>query len=217
MIIKIKAFTFAEVMVTLAVMGVLASIMLPVMSKIRPDKTKVTFKKAYYVIERTVYDMVTDESLYPELGSYKGFDNTQEVTYNGNTYKGNTKFLQLFAAHINKISTNRPNGTTLPSNGVSGSPNIITSDGIAYYIPASDFAGYIGPESRAKALKIMVDVNGADTAPNTVGKDRFYIYIQADGRMFVKPSIETPTEDEKKAASYIGSMNITQDQPKSGY
>ena len=214
---KIKAFTLAEVMITLAVMGVLASIMLPVMSKIRPDKTKATFKKAYYVVERTVFDMVTDESLYPELGSYKGFDNTQEVTYNGNKYSGNTKFLQLFAAHVNKISPNKPSGTSIPSDGSNGSPNIITSDGIAYYIPASDFQGLIGEEKRANALKIMIDVNGATVKPNTVGVDRFYIYIQADGRMFVRPTGETPTKAENKAASYIGSMNITQDQPKSGY
>ena len=197
MIRKMKAFTLAEVMVTLAIMGVLASIMLPVMSKIRPDKTKATFKKAYYVVERTVYDMVTDESLYPELGSYKGFDNTQEVTYNGQKYKGDTKFLQL-----NKISNNRPGSTYIPFDGNNGSPNIVTSDGIAYYIPSSNFKDKIGDEIRANALKIMVDVNGSETKPNKVGVDRFYIYIQADGRMFVKPSSpDTPTAAEKKAFS----------------
>lgn len=204
MLSKIKAFTLAEVMVTLAIMGVLASIMLPVLKDIQPDKTKAAFKKAYYVTERVVYDMVTDDSIYPSLGAYKGFDNTEAATFQGTSYSGDTKFIRLFAAHVNKISTSSPNGASIPADDTAGSPNIVTSDGICWYIPASNFSGLYGNEDVSHALGIMVDVNGSSNAPNKLGLDRFMIYVQADGRIFVKDG----TAAGNKAAAYISSSNI---------
>ena len=213
MVNKIKAFTLAEVMVTLTIMGVLASIMLPVLKDIQPDKTKATFKKAYYVTERIVYDMVTDEDLYPSLGAYRGFDNTNQAFYNGRSYGGGNngrhKFYKLFAAHVNKTTTEPNSGAEIPENGIVGEPNIVTTDGIAWYIPESEFVdcnGLNGGEDPNHALGIMVDVNGARD-PNTIGVDRFMIYIQADGRVFVNDG----TDAGQKAASYLRSSNVQKD------
>ena len=63
------------------------------------------FKKAYYIAERIVYELVNDDDLYPSKeGLYSGLDNTTEANYNGTTYSGNTKFCSLFAHKVNTTS-----------------------------------------------------------------------------------------------------------------
>ena len=184
MIKKLRAFTLAETMVTLAIMSVLASVMLPIVGQIRPDRNKSLFKKAYYVAERVIYDMVTNESLYPSMGSYVGFDNTESATYMGNTFSGETKFCNLFAYHVNRTSYSynycSSGSTTL---------SFTTTDGIAWYLPRTNFKGLTGTETPENAALIIVDVNGSK-GPNEFKKDKFKIYVQADGRVFTDGEIE---------------------------
>ena len=59
-----KAFTLAEVMVTLAVFGVLAALLLPAIANVRPNKNKVMFKKAYYVKSRLLYFYIYETILF---------------------------------------------------------------------------------------------------------------------------------------------------------
>ena len=60
-----NAFTLAEVMITLVVLGIMAAILMPVVKNLYPDKQMVMFRKAYYVAERMVYELVNDEDFYP--------------------------------------------------------------------------------------------------------------------------------------------------------
>ena len=182
-----QAFTLAEVMITMAILGVLASILLPAVSKVRPNENKAMFKKAYYVAERMVNELVNDDELYPlGAGTIVGLNNVSEVTVNGTKYSGNDKFCKLFAAKVNTISNSvsciatsaEPTDTNLPS--------FKTTDGIAWYMPITDFAA---------DKHITVDVNG-DKQPNCkfsdacVKPDRFEIYIEPNGKMYVKGTLE---------------------------
>lgn len=49
-----KAFTLSEALVTLAIIGVLAAILIPVINNARPDKDKIVYKKALYSIQAAV-------------------------------------------------------------------------------------------------------------------------------------------------------------------
>ena len=193
MINKLKAFSLAELMVTLVIMGILASIMIPTIKNFIPDKNKAAFKKAYYVAERVIYDMVTDESLYPSSGTYKGFDNLEEVRFDGFEHSGIWKFMSLFTHHVNHVEVNSTYTFQMPNDGEIGNPNLITSDGIAWYIPSCDFAGFqvegissdwTDEKRVANALRIMVDINN-EKGPNKHGVDRYDIYVMVDGRVFV--------------------------------
>jgi len=46
-----KAFTLSEALVTLAVIGILAAVLVPVMNKAKPDKDKMVYKKALYIMQ----------------------------------------------------------------------------------------------------------------------------------------------------------------------
>lgn len=178
-----KAFTLAEVMITMAILGILASVLLPAVSKVRPNENKALFKKAYYVAERMVSELVNDESLYPMgEGTAVGLDNVSEVTYDGEQYSESDKFCKLFAAKVNTINDNIScvPGSRTPTD--SNVPSFITTDGIAWYMPYTDFD---------TDKSITVDVNG-DKKPNCsyaantcINPDRFEIWIEPSGKMYV--------------------------------
>ena len=194
-----NAFTLAELMVTLTVCAFLAALLLPAIAYIRPDKNKVLFKKAYYVAERMVYELVNDEDFYPTTGETVGFANTGMASYLGYTYGGDTepdqksKFCKLFARKVNTEtdevncddSHSEPNLTG--SSGTFKEPSLITTDGIAWYLPYSKFDKTTGDTSET----IYVDINN-ETGPNCVYNattcqrpDIFTIYVEPDGKMFV--------------------------------
>ena len=79
-------FTMAELLVCLAIISVIATILIPTLHNIHPDKEKTMFKKAYSISERVVEELVNDPELYPDNGINVGFDNVGAVTYNGITY-----------------------------------------------------------------------------------------------------------------------------------
>ncbi len=207
MLQKRKAFTLAEVMITLAVLGVLASIILPAVSKIRPNKAKAMFKKAYYVAERMVYELVNDQDLYPSNGVFVGFDNTAPVTYLGIEYPTNNtgssanagaeaKFCQLFARKLNTASDDiycDADHAVPTGGGTFKTPSFVTSDGIHWYMPYTTFI----PTSNKNY--IYVDVNGSKspncrcTDPNCYDcplPDIFQIVVLADGKMSVESTVE---------------------------
>ena len=60
-----KGFTLSEVMVTLGVLGVLAAILIPAITKVTPSTERVMFKKAHATLEKAVSEMIEDETNYP--------------------------------------------------------------------------------------------------------------------------------------------------------
>lgn len=178
-------FTMAEMLVALAVISVIATILIPAIMQVKPDKNKVLFKKAYYISERIVSELINDESLYETVDDKYGFDNLSEVKYSGSlTAKGNTKFCTLFASKVNTLEED-PDCT---ANALS----FVTSDGIAWFLPVSDFS---------TEQKIKVDINntvdnggkGPDCTYNAStckDPDQFEIYIEPDGKMSVKTDLE---------------------------
>ncbi len=196
-----NAFTLAELMVTLTVCAFLAALLLPAIAYIRPDKTKVLFKKAYYVAERMVYELVNDEDFYPTTGETVGLANTVMASYLGYTYGGDTdadaksKFCKLFARKVNTTTDDvhcdnahsKPT-ITYTGGGAFKEPSLVTTDGIAWYLPYSKFDKVAGDTSEI----IYVDVNNeaepnclynANTCPRP---DIFEIHVEPDGKMYVE-------------------------------
>lgn len=85
-----KGFTLAELMVCLALISIIATLMMPAISKLKPNKNKIMFKKAYSITERVVSELIDDNDLYPTGDEYQGFDNTTEV-YSSDTMQAIAK------------------------------------------------------------------------------------------------------------------------------
>lgn len=139
-----KAFTLAELMVCLLLISVLATILLPAIMQNRPNKNKVMFRKAYYIIERVVSELINDDDLYPtnEELNVSGFANTAEVTYAGNTYSGASKFCNLFFEKVNtttgeaRCNSSGETPSAVPTDEETEG-SFMTNDGVIWYMPAT--------------------------------------------------------------------------------
>ena len=184
MIIK-KAFTLAETLIVITIIGILAVITMPSLTGSLPDRNKTMFKKAYSIVERTVAEAVNDETLYPFDRERIGFANTDEITIPGAniTAKGNTKFCTIFMNKVNVIGE--------PANPC----EFETTDGLSWKLPKADFA-------TGTTAVVTVDVNGTDKQPNKRGEDVFEINVRSDGKISV--------EEDSTEAEYLRSQSLKQ-------
>lgn len=210
-----KAFTLTELLVALGVIGVLCAILLPIIFNIMPSQNTIMAKRAYYIVQSVVSDLINDEACYPDLTSasdseqrvgfddgfgyancsrWGGNDNTQTLNSEGNA---NLKFVTLF---VDKLDLN---GSVTPS--ATGS-TFTTKDGIQWSIHNM---GYATKNNRNASAIITVDVNGRNS-PNcdqaagsggtsysstisgyetctgrVKGFDRFSMAVFADGRITI--------------------------------
>ena len=58
-------YTLAETLIALGIVGVLAALMLPMINKIKPDTTKISYLKVYDVINEAVDIMINNQTVYP--------------------------------------------------------------------------------------------------------------------------------------------------------
>ena len=204
---KLKGFTLTELMVAMAVIGILVAVVTPAVMKTRPNKNKMMVKKTFYTTEQIVSTLINDERLYPDMSDFCdgrelaegedanslycawGFDYENAATFEGVSYSGNTKFSKLFASRLN---VKRENGNVY-----------YTSDGVKW-----DLSGTVGGWTKQAAAvgtfdgggagvaTILVDVNG-DEAPNCRQSgdgcgpddfDRYQIQILANGKMRIDPA-----------------------------
>lgn len=205
-----KAFTLTELMVALAVIGVIVSVVTPTIMRTAPNKNKMMIKKTFYTSQQVISSLINDGNLYPDKTDscydgddttecFWGFDDTSGVSYEGNDYEGETKFIELFKAKLN-ISAVDP----------SVSSKVTTTDGVQWDLGNAKWTsgkakvGTFADQTDAAGIAtITVDVNG-DAAPNCREDDngcsqddfdRYQIDILVNGRMRINP-------DDAKAIEY---------------
>lgn len=178
-----KAFTLAEALITLAILGVIAALTIPglIMSMQKSEHVS-GMKKAYATLAQAINKM----NVANDCANYIKFwdnDNTfwQEFTKQLNTMKicNNNE-----SGCFTKVEIKKLNGG---SEGVIDGKNytVRTTDGYCYqYTPGLVQASVYGIEEKdaEKVLgTFLVDVNG-DGNPNTLGRDLyFFVYVEDKG------------------------------------
>lgn len=187
---KRQGFTLAEVLVVMAVLGVLGVILIPSLTTLRPNQEMVMLKKAYYLTSRTVNELINDDDFYPDED--KGFnDDTTEAKYHGAVYSGETKFCNLFAARLN-----------LRNNADCTNGKFTTADGMSWELTKKD-----------NIRTFTIDVNGPNKGSNCLedkcnGKnpDKFQISFDQFGVITVPDGIEREylsTNDTTKTYRFL--------------
>lgn len=178
-----RAITMAELLITLAIIGVLACVFLPVLSNALPSKEESIHQKMTYVLEQVIAQMIDDDIMYEKKSDLflQGFQNTEKSIVNGVAYEGDTKFCQIFASKFNKLSSN-----VVCENG---KKSFTTTDNVDWYLPVSDF--------KDGSAEIMIDVNGEKEGQNCLkgaagckNPDRFKYYIKPNGTI----ALEQPND-----------------------
>ena len=172
-----KAFTLAEVLITLVIIGVVAAMTIPTLiNNTKKQEYVAGCKKAYSVLSQALYKIGQNNG-YP-VGDYTFFSEE-------NIIDEFSKVLSVF-----KIcdSFNECSGKSiydykylnndLNNHNVSDGRTIITNDGQMYSMIVSYGGTYgISSEDNANTLaRILVDVNGSKN-PNQFGYDTFIFYI----------------------------------------
>ena len=183
-----KGFTLIEILISLALVGILIAVISPNLAKVLPDKRKAMFIKAFTKTEIAVAAMLSDPDMYRNRYNFETQTFDQYGLCNINTPQG------LLAATNNLP----PSGVnkfafylTEQLGGMLNGDNINTSDGLIYTVIWDD-ANSNSTVKDAHAATISVGLNddstaiatfevrndgvvhcGSDTTCDTYLKDRF--------------------------------------------
>lgn len=127
-----KAFTLSEALVTLAILGILAAILIPVIDEGRPDKDKITYKKALYTLQNAVTNAMDSTFYEVTANSMANWDDPAIDPYD------NESFCGIIADMVNTAGqVNCGNSFSKCTDNTAAScyeePNFISTDGVRYW------------------------------------------------------------------------------------
>lgn len=198
-----RAFTLAEVLITLGIIGVVSSMTLPI---VIANYKKVVYvnqlKKAVSVLEQAFIKMLAEEDA-ENLEDLSGFKSLGSSPYASYVFGGmhGAKFEQYLKQYLNIVSIGKFSSrefSYLTNKGVqisSYSGTIYFKDGSMLLYPIF----YPQPQMKSSEDCLLIkskggklcsyqgvfyiDVNG-DRRPNKAGRDIFKFYLSTDGHLF---------------------------------
>jgi len=216
-----KAFTLVEILIVLVVIGVIAVLTIPTIAQ-KIDRNKGLFKKAYSVIERTVGELVNDETYYPYNVSYFGFKEPTDVkivgtgcytssiddcktardaNFGSNPNYKLIKFCNLFTSNVNTVEDREFSGSK--SNYKC---TFETNDGISWTIKRDDDDKnfLITIDTNVKGPNQPQNIDKIESQMNVKNRDRYFIYVRDDGK------IRLPEKDTV-AKGYLKASNLNRE------
>ena len=213
---RFKGFTLTELMVALAVIGIIVAVVTPAIVRMRPNKTKMMVKKTFYTTEQIVSTLINDSRMYPDYhlacdldeGAVDydcawGFDYEGSVRHEGEDYSGDDKFAGLFISMLNIKSGS---GADDEDKHI-----VTTNDGVTWDLSGTVGAWSTGHKNSVKDAgigEILIDVNGLqdhggdgpdcrenDSGCSAEDFDQYVIEVFANGKMQI-------SEDDEKAIEY---------------
>ena len=177
-----SAMSMAEILIALAIIGIIAVMTLPALKNALPDKEETIHQKMSYIVEQVVAQIYDDDVMYAKKSDLfsQGFQNTERATVNGIDYEGDTKFCELFATKFNRM----PGEVVCEEDKKS----FTSTDNVDWFLPVTDF--------KEGSAEIMIDVNGSQGENCLKGSagcknpDRFKYYVKPNGTV----TLEQPSD-----------------------
>ena len=198
----------AELLMVLAVIGTIALAVLGAIANIKPDSNMIMFKKAFYITEKVIAEIIEDDAVYPKRAGLPGlfnsgttaYSNGEAIRLNGNIVVvnnnnnagrlavGANKFCAVFSVKVNTVDNINcgQDYVGLTANGMGGG-NFRTADGIVWSFPV---------RNTTDELMITIDTNGPkrpNCSANDVNDrnckypDRFNIFVKSsNGKISVR-------------------------------
>lgn len=173
------AFTLAEVLITLAIIGVVAALTIPaLMNKTNDAELKAAWKKEFSIITQAYNQAKQDEGgdlspyftainsalpLFEKITAHLSVSKSCNIPYTADDSSICGAHPTLYAADVYKTLAGLYMGYTNFTHG-----QVVLNDGAQLY-----YRGYAG-------CNIWVDVNGPGKKPNTLGKDLFGVVVTKD-------------------------------------
>lgn len=172
---KYSGFTLAEVLITLAVIGVVAAMTLPiVINKINDMQFKVAYKKAYSDLSQVVQRALLEDEMPYRTTQFDVSATTQE-------WAVIKKYLKV---------TKECQPAQLNSCWADGEKIYKTRPGLNIVLSFVDASGRSWAEYTDEENLYLVDTNGMK-APNRFGKDRFILTLKGTGQSRIEVGIPT--------------------------
>lgn len=179
---KNTAFTLAETLITLAIIGVVAAITIPsIVNNIKSAEMKTALKKSYAITSQIVQKAMQENG-----GQVNGLFGTEDL----GTLQNATAVRDFFTTNISTIKTCKGgstsencwpkatklyNGTAESSVEANSYPSLITKDGMMYWFVSHPLGQDLGNGNISYA-EFNVDINGFK-GPNQYGYDIFHFDI----------------------------------------
>ena len=197
---KRSGFTLAEALIALAVVGIIAAAMLPLVSKYKPDTTKVLYLRTYDAISRTIAEFSSNEKMFPEITEEKDYIYTDYPFYNKGDVKldngktvaeADNKICNLLALSAGAKSINcKPNEyKSYTSGGLE--PSYKYKNGVEVLVSTLRTEPNSNNEAKYQT-DIYFDVDGKDKGPNCLYNsvsckkpDTFKLIVGADGSVVI--------------------------------
>ena len=193
------AFTLAEVLITLAIIGVVAAMTIPTLITKYQEKSTVSKLTKVYATLSNAYSMAKIEHGDFRTWGFAGnasieTDEDGNNSYSADTVSGAELFWTIMTKNLKVLqwSVNEELGNRLPNVYLDGSPissatstrltEITLADGVTVGGGWLNNRNCIGSQL---CLDFNVDINGSDNPPNVYGKDIFSFYVLDSG---IKPA-----------------------------
>ena len=184
--LKRAAFTLAEVLITLGIIGVVAALTLPTLIQNHQKQVYVTqLKKAYSNINNAFNKMAVDEGVVDWNQTYCGSLSGWGYIVDEATKANNNECLDRIAKQM-KVINRKDFGVECSTDWCKyGDSNVIyySYDAAAGMFATPDGALYVF----ACGSAVLVDINGAAKGPNKDGRDVFVFYIDSTNNK-IEPS-----------------------------
>ena len=182
---KSKAFTMAEAVLVMTILGIIATVMITTIkpARFKEQGYKVLAKSVYASIDTAVTQILVDKAPFNKLDSiYKSGDNT--ATFSMGTASNGTEFVKLLKDYMATARGTIPASCT----GVSYDASLLLKNGACMAVKSGSVSAetQIPGESSSTASAsyaygmIFLDTNG-DDEPNVLGTDQFYIPLDING------------------------------------